>query len=176
LPDPEVVELPESRSRIDRIYGSEQFQRRWDNNVAFHVAASILQLRKFRGWSQARLARAAGTSQSAIARIEGEDGNITISTLERLIAALKGRLRLFIPPEELAAPKPPNWWEIPRTRQGGWTVTGVFIQDDGDSGKKAAVLLAQSPEEGLTASAEREQMHGAALPVFQLTNAQESAT
>lgn len=53
-----------------------------------------------------------GTSQSAVARIEGEDENITLRTLKRLARALSGRIRFAIEPAEANLPRWPEWWDM----------------------------------------------------------------
>jgi hypothetical protein len=58
------------------------------------------------------VARAASTSQSAIARIEAGEENITLKTLGRLITALGGRLIISIQPKEMPVFRQPQWWEI----------------------------------------------------------------
>lgn len=63
------------------------------------LGAQIRALRLYRGWSQARLGRAAKMTQGAIARIENGQTNMTASTIERVITAWRGRLRLEIATE-----------------------------------------------------------------------------
>jgi hypothetical protein len=53
-----------------------------------------------------------GTSQAALARIEGARENITLRTLGRTIEALKGRLTFFITPAELNIPAMPPWHSL----------------------------------------------------------------
>ena len=105
LPNPQVVVLQRSRSQHD-----PSRTLHWDNDVKFQIARNILHLRRARGWSQGRVAQAMGTSQPALARIERADENITVNTLQRLITALKGRLRLAIYPAELHVPEVPQFW------------------------------------------------------------------
>ena len=86
-------------------------------------------MRRYRELSQAQLATAAGTSQAAIARVENQIENITLSTLQKLVTALKGRVRFSIQPEEIPADRTPAWWErhqgdrrVSTTR---WMLAGV---------------------------------------------------
>ncbi|MGH9414738.1 MAG: helix-turn-helix domain-containing protein [Terriglobales bacterium] len=95
----------------DRHYGSAEFQLAWDNEVAFHVAENLIRLRRVRGMKQAEVAKRARTSQSAVARIESGEANVTIETLQRLIEALRGRCRLSIEPAEMRSPRFPAWWD-----------------------------------------------------------------
>ena len=67
-----------------------------ENDAKLRVAENVIRLRKKRSMTQDELARKAGLTQGKIARIEGGDENITLRTLERLVAALGGRLQLNI--------------------------------------------------------------------------------
>lgn len=58
------------------------------------IAGLMAALRRERGWTQARLAAVAGTSQSAIARYESGAATPSLSTSERIVAALGHRLEL----------------------------------------------------------------------------------
>ncbi len=110
---PEVLS-PSSPSPLAKIYSTEGFKNAWANDIRFHVARNILFIRRFRGWSQSKLADASGTSQSAIARIESARENITLDTLERIITPLHGRFYVSIPPREYEyAPSLMSpWWEF----------------------------------------------------------------
>jgi transcriptional regulator with XRE-family HTH domain len=61
--------------------------------------------------SQGKVAGQMGSSQSAIARIESAQENITLDTLGRVIAALKGRFYVSIQPQECAVMPDNPWWE-----------------------------------------------------------------
>lgn len=151
---PQVVVSARSRSRSEAVFATDSFRRDWENDVPFD-AANLVHLRRCRGWSQARVAKLIGTSQSAIARIENEDGNITLNTLQRLATAMKARLRLSFPPEEIAMPPAPAWWSsLPGSLKGCWTVKGVVFQDNGAAGRKAAVFLHQQVASETTRPAE----------------------
>jgi transcriptional regulator with XRE-family HTH domain len=52
------------------------------------LAADLVQLRKRSGLSQTQVAARMGTSQSAVARLEGGEVDVRLSTLERYAAAL----------------------------------------------------------------------------------------
>ena len=110
--EPVIISSPSSVSRLRETYAKPEFRRAWDNDAQNRLASQLLHLRRFRGESQSEVASAAGTSQSAIARIEGGQENITVSTLEKLINALRGRLYVAIYPEEFNFPRLPNWWEL----------------------------------------------------------------
>lgn len=106
------MESSSSPSRLGKLYRSSKFRRIWDNDISFHVAENAIYLRRLRGKSQGAVAKAMGTSQPAIARIEGGDENITLRTLRRLATALHGRIRFAIEPEERNLPQMPAWWEM----------------------------------------------------------------
>lgn len=113
---PQLVELqPEESSDSHSLpldlYASDEFRLQWDNDISRHVAEHSIHLRRYRRMSQARVAKRMGTSQAKMARIEGGDENITLRTLKRLAAALRGRIRFAIEPEELSLPTLPPWWE-----------------------------------------------------------------
>jgi transcriptional regulator with XRE-family HTH domain len=106
------AESSSSSSPLRSIYEAPEFSVTADNDLSYHVALNALHLRRFREQSQADVARAMGTSQPKVARIEGADDNITIKTLKRLATALRGRIRFTIEPAELSFPQLPNWWEV----------------------------------------------------------------
>ena len=120
----EVLSRPSS-SRLADTYKTDEFINEWSNNVQFHIARNLLHLRRYRQMSQASVARAMGTSQSAIARIETAQENITLDTLQRLVSALKGRFHVAIPPEERAGRLARPWWEINVSAANPWTVVAV---------------------------------------------------
>ena len=60
------------------------------------MARTLLDRRHALGLSQADLAAVLETSQSTIARLEKGEGDIRLSTLERLAAALGGRISLEV--------------------------------------------------------------------------------
>lgn len=122
-PSPEVqVVSRSSLSPLVKVYQSPQFQSAWDNDVKFQVARNLLRLRRFRNMSQAKVAKEMGTSQSALARIEAAEENITLGTLQRLIAALRGRLQISIAPEEMPVQSRRPWWEV--YQSGTFSTTG----------------------------------------------------
>jgi transcriptional regulator with XRE-family HTH domain len=128
----EVLSRPSSSPLAD-IYKTEEFQNEWGNNVRFHVARNLLHLRRYRRMSQSSVAATAGTSQSAIARIESAQENITVDTMERLIVALRGRFHISICPLEWPPLQPMPWWESadsPTWTLVNWTgrITGLTEQ------------------------------------------------
>jgi transcriptional regulator with XRE-family HTH domain len=81
--------------------------------------------------SQAAVAKAVGTSQSAIARMETARENITLSTLQRLVVALNGLFYVSIRPKENApAPKRPWWEDLAMPVEPNWKVSGYIARRD----------------------------------------------
>lgn len=113
ISEPEVVQLPTSRSKMKALLKTPAFQLLLDNDVSYRVAVNVLKLRRHRAISQAVLAKLADTSQPKIARVESGDDNITLKTLRKLVVALDGRVLLSIQPRELHMPRLPDWWEAP---------------------------------------------------------------
>jgi ribosome-binding protein aMBF1 (putative translation factor) len=71
--------------------------------IAFELGQSVRELRERSGWSQSQLARAAGMTQSAVARFEAGGTVPTLTVLERLARALNMRLDVtFAPPADAA--------------------------------------------------------------------------
>jgi ribosome-binding protein aMBF1 (putative translation factor) len=56
--------------------------------MAYELGKAIRELREAQGWSQTRLAQAAGMTQSAVARFEAGGTVPTLPVLERLAHAL----------------------------------------------------------------------------------------
>jgi transcriptional regulator with XRE-family HTH domain len=117
----EVLSRPSS-SRLANVYKTDEFLSDWSNDIQFHVARNLLHLRRYRKMSQTSVAQAVGTSQSAIARIESGQENITLDTLRRLVASLKGRFQVSIPPEECAPSWVRPWWEASDSTLNQWAV------------------------------------------------------
>jgi predicted transcriptional regulator len=60
------------------------------------VVGELVQVRQDLGLSQTEVAARMQTSQSAVARLEGGDGDLRLSTLERYAAALGQELRFEV--------------------------------------------------------------------------------
>lgn len=128
---PGVVSL-NSGSPLEQLYQSTDFRLSWDNDIAFHVSEHAVNLRKFRHKSQADVAEAMGTSQSAVALIEAGEHNITMAKLKRLAAALDGRIRFALEPKEMPCPAWPTWWQMHEAGlTGDWHLRGARVASDG---------------------------------------------
>jgi transcriptional regulator with XRE-family HTH domain len=127
----------DSHSPLMRVFEQKEFRRATGNDVAFKVAMNLISLRKYRGMSQARVAKLVGTSQAKVARIEGANENITLQTLRRFSEALRGRIRIAVEPEELSFPSLRPWWEAVDTGLASdkvWHLTTVAHNDKDPSG------------------------------------------
>jgi transcriptional regulator with XRE-family HTH domain len=130
---PAILSRQNSSSPAD-LFNRNDVRLNWDNDVKHHVSRHILHLRRFRELSQAKLGDAMGTSQSAVARIEAGEDNITLGTLERIIKALRGRFFISIQPEETRFVRPRPWWERIEqpTSTSDWTVAFLARHRDGN--------------------------------------------
>lgn len=139
----EVLSRP-LNSLLAEVYKTEEFKNEWANDVRFHVARNLLHLRRFRKMSQTAVANTVGTSQSAVARIESAQENITLDTLQRFIVAMKGRLDISIPPQEYSAPPKRLWWDA--------AIRSWIYWQDTSSDKTATLINYQSPNKVMTAN------------------------
>ena len=120
----------DSLSPLTSLYNTPAFRRDLLADLSGQVAVNAIRLRKLRGYSQVGVARAMGTSQAKVARIEGGDENITLRTLRRLAVALKGRIRIAVEPEELYVPTLPAWRHMAETDLSAgqqWRMRGVAV-------------------------------------------------
>lgn len=136
-----VAQHAHSDSQMADPYGAPEFRLAWDNQVKFHVSRQLLHLRRYRDKSQGWLAKEIKSSQSAIARIEGGDENITLDTVERIVVALNGRLQIAIPPAELSSSRRSSWWELLEGPQ--WTLEAIGRRNNFDY--EEALLLLRRP-------------------------------
>ncbi len=63
------------------------------------LVLQIIKLRQERGMTQTDLARAIGTRQSNVSRLERFDANLTVGTLEKVAQALGVNLRIDLVPQ-----------------------------------------------------------------------------
>jgi transcriptional regulator with XRE-family HTH domain len=132
-PGPAIL-APRNSDGLNDLYKSKEFGLAWDNDIHHHIARSALYLRRHRRKSQAEVAEAMGTSQSAVARIEAGEENITLSTLHRLITALEGRFFVTIVPAEIPFNRPSPWWApITRSSTTEWTMKFFAYQRTADA-------------------------------------------
>lgn len=79
----------------EKWHADPEFQREFDGlEEEFELAAAVIKARFEAGLTQEELARRMGTTQSAIARIEGGKSNPSTTTLKKLAAATGTRLKV----------------------------------------------------------------------------------
>lgn len=72
-----------------------KFKKAWDESEAeYLLACQLIEARLKKKMSQRDLAKKLGTSQAAISRIEGMNGNPSLSFLKRLSEALEVKLHI----------------------------------------------------------------------------------
>lgn len=70
--------------------------------LAYELGQTVRTLRQRRGWSQTDLSRAAGMTQSAVARFEAGGTIPTLPVLDRLATALDATLDIHLTPHPAA--------------------------------------------------------------------------
>jgi len=157
------LESLDSNSPLEELYQSEDFGLSLNRDLRHHLGMHLLHLRKFNEQTQAAVARAMGTSQGKIAKIEAGLENVTVDTIERLAVALDATLCFSMAPRKCNMPVLPEWWhwvcnglntsntfvfQSAEQRLGGslsalsahWTSTGTQVtaaQDELESAAKA---------------------------------------
>ena len=89
-------ERNENERQLAEQFADEEFRRAWSEDfVNTTLALQIAALRRQRGWNQAELAKRAGTTQSAISRMEDvEYGSHSLRVLKQIAAALDLPIRV----------------------------------------------------------------------------------
>jgi ribosome-binding protein aMBF1 (putative translation factor) len=68
-------------------------------NLEREISRQVLRLRQMRGWTQAQLAEALNTKQSAVARLESGSHRPSLATLDKIGHVLGARLEVRLIPE-----------------------------------------------------------------------------
>jgi len=77
-----------------------EFRAAYDaEDTRIELVLQIIKLRQERGMSQADLAKAIGTRQANVSRLERFDANLTLGTLEKVARALGANLRIDLEPQ-----------------------------------------------------------------------------
>lgn len=72
-----------------------KFKKEWEDSEAeYQLSCRLIEARLKRNLSQRALAKKVGTSQAAIARIEGMDANPSLNLLKRIAHALNSKLQI----------------------------------------------------------------------------------
>jgi DNA-binding XRE family transcriptional regulator len=67
-------------------------------NLERELSRQVLRLRLMRGWTQAQLAEALGTKQSAVARLESGSHRPSLATLDKISQVLDAHLEVRLTP------------------------------------------------------------------------------
>ena len=67
-------------------------------NLEREISRQVLRLRQTRGWTQAELAKALHTKQSAVARLESGSHRPSLATLDKICLAMGARLEVRLIP------------------------------------------------------------------------------
>lgn len=85
------------RDHLKESLKDPEFKKVWKESEAEYLLASqLIEARLMRKLSQRDLAKKVGTSQAAIARIEGMNANPSLSFLKRLSSALEVKLSISL--------------------------------------------------------------------------------
>lgn len=87
--------MDDLQKHINESLKDENFKKVWQESEELHqVAKQLISLRLERKLTQKELAEKIGTSQSAIARIENGEQNLSIQTLAKIAHALEAELNI----------------------------------------------------------------------------------
>jgi transcriptional regulator with XRE-family HTH domain len=85
---------------LRRTLQNPDFRAAYDaEDKRIELVLQIIKLRQQHGMTQADLAKAIGTRQANVSRLERFDANLTLGTLEKAAQALGANLRIDLVPE-----------------------------------------------------------------------------
>jgi ribosome-binding protein aMBF1 (putative translation factor) len=85
---------------LKRKLQSPEFRAAYDaEDKRIELVLQIIKLRQQRGMTQADLAKAIGTRQANVSRLERFDSNLTVGTLEKVAQALGVNLQIDLVPK-----------------------------------------------------------------------------
>jgi len=112
-------QVSSEESGLSKSIANPESELEMDNEIHFQISRQLIHMRTARKMTQAQLATESKTSQAAIARIENAQENITLSTLKKIVKALRGRFQVSIQPEEFPRQPIRHWWEAPTMQTAG---------------------------------------------------------
>ena len=84
-----------------KLMSNPEFEKEYSKLPSVDIAAQLINARKEKGFTQAELAKLAGTSQSAISRLENGDYlGYTFKTLSKIANALDAKLDITFKPKQ----------------------------------------------------------------------------
>ena len=85
---------------LKRKLQNPEFRAAYDaEDKRIELVLQIIKLRQKRGMTQSDLAKAIGTRQANVSRLERFDANLTLGTLEKVAQALGANLQIDLVPE-----------------------------------------------------------------------------
>jgi ribosome-binding protein aMBF1 (putative translation factor) len=85
---------------LKRKLQNPEFRAAYDaEDKRIELVLQIIKLRQRRGMTQSDLAKAIGTRQANVSRLERFDANLTLGTLEKVAQALGANLQIDLVPE-----------------------------------------------------------------------------
>ena len=85
---------------LKRKLQNPEFRAAYDaEDKRIELVLQIIKLRQQRGMTQSDLAKAIGTRQANVSRLERFDANLTLGTLEKVAQALGANLQIDLVPE-----------------------------------------------------------------------------
>jgi ribosome-binding protein aMBF1 (putative translation factor) len=85
---------------LNRKLQNPEFRAAYDaEDKRIELVLQIIKLRQQRGMTQSDLAKAIGTRQANVSRLERFDANLTLGTLEKVAQALGANLQIDLVPE-----------------------------------------------------------------------------
>jgi ribosome-binding protein aMBF1 (putative translation factor) len=83
------------QDHLKELLKDPEFKKEWeDSEVEYQLSCRMIEARLKNNLSQRELAKKVGTSQAAISRIEGMNGNPSIGLLKRIADALNTKLQI----------------------------------------------------------------------------------
>lgn len=80
---------------LKELMKNPKFRKEWEDSEAeYQLSCRLIEARFKKNLSQRELAKRVGTSQAAIARIEGMNANPSLSLLKRIASALNTKLQI----------------------------------------------------------------------------------
>lgn len=85
------------QDHLKELLKNPEFKKEWEDSEAeYQLSCRLIEARLKNNLSQRELAKKVGTSQAAISRIEGMNGNPSLSLLKRIADALNTKLQISL--------------------------------------------------------------------------------
>lgn len=126
VPEPTIVDVPSPLA--ERLAADSELRHALRRDVAGEIAEQLIRLRQYRELTQQALAEKLGTAQPAIARHESASSNMRCKTLESVLEALDGVIRIDLIPQEhdYLLENFPKWWNVLDTVERSSSATAHY--------------------------------------------------